>query len=119
MITGLLKRTSGSIFVAGQTIDQALSKRGSSPDSLWRLIGVTPQFDRVWGELTVEEHLTFYCQLRGIRNDNLPAMVRKIAEEVELDGDAFRTKAMGLSGGMRRRLAIGIALTAQPKILVL
>ncbi|KAJ3214066.1 hypothetical protein HDU67_002110 [Dinochytrium kinnereticum] len=118
MITGLLQRTSGSISIGGKDIDAARSERGGS-NSLWRLIGVTPQFDTVWSELTVEEHLTFYCRLRGVPARSLTAMVRRIAEDVELDGDALRTKAGGLSGGMKRRLSIGIALTANPKILVL
>ncbi|KAJ3112783.1 hypothetical protein HDU96_004162 [Phlyctochytrium bullatum] len=118
MITGLLERTSGEILVDGRDIDVARSNRGG-PDSLWRLIGVTPQFDTVWNELTVEEHLAFYCRLRGVPKKYLTAMVRRIAEDVELDGDAFKTKAGGLSGGMKRRLSIGIALTANPKILVL
>jgi ABC-type multidrug transport system ATPase subunit len=38
---------------------------------------------------------------------------------MELDGDAFKQKASTLSGGMRRRLSIGIALIADPKVLFL
>lgn len=29
-------------------------------------IGVCPQFDLLWPELTVEEHLLFYARLKGI-----------------------------------------------------
>ncbi|KAI8850522.1 P-loop containing nucleoside triphosphate hydrolase protein, partial [Chytridium lagenaria] len=118
MITGLLERTSGSIVIGGKDMDVARAQRGGS-NSLWRVVGVTPQFDTVWPELTVEEHLTFYCRLPWAARKELAGMVRRIAEDIELDGDAFRTKASGLSGGMRRRLSIGISLTADPKILVL
>ena len=69
--------------------------------------------------MTVEEHLYFYCRLRGVPRASLANMVRRIAEDVELDGDAFRQRAGGLSGGMKRRLSIGISLTADPRILVL
>ncbi|KAJ3095341.1 hypothetical protein HDU97_007031, partial [Phlyctochytrium planicorne] len=118
ILTGLLQRTSGSVTIAGVNIDDARSNRGGV-DSLWRLIGITPQFDTVWNEMTVEEHLRFYCRLRGVGKAMLTATVRRIAEDIELDGDAFKSLAKDLSGGMRRRLSIGIALTANPKILVL
>lgn len=69
--------------------------------------------------MTVEEHLRFYCRLRGVCKQAITGMVHKIAEDVELDGDALRQRAVQLNGGMRRRLSIGIALTADPKILIL
>ncbi|ORY44747.1 hypothetical protein BCR33DRAFT_765803 [Rhizoclosmatium globosum] len=112
MMTGLLKRSGGDIVVAGHSIQEdKISKT--------RDIGITPQFDTVWPELTVEETLSFYCSLRGVKSLDAKGMVRSIAESIELDGDAFKQKASQLSGGMRRRLSIGIALTANPKILVL
>ena len=95
-----------------------MSSKGRNA-GLWKYVGVTPQFDTVWPEMTVEEHLYFYCRLRGIVRSSLANMVRRIAEDIELDGDAFRQKAGGLSGGMKRRLSIGISLTANPRILVL
>ncbi|TPX73305.1 hypothetical protein CcCBS67573_g05432 [Chytriomyces confervae] len=112
MMTGLLKRTSGSIVIAGESV--APNKNARTDE-----IGVTPQFDTVWPDMTVEEHLKFYCRLRGVPKKAITGMVRSIAESIELDGDAFKQNASGLSGGMRRRLSIGIALTANPKILVL
>ncbi|KAJ3125721.1 hypothetical protein HK100_010631 [Physocladia obscura] len=112
MMTGLLKRTSGSIVVGGKAV---LGNKNPKVDD----IGVTPQFDTVWPDMTVEEHLKFYCRLHGIPRTAITGVVRSIAESIELDGDAFKQNAVGLSGGMRRRLSIGIALTGNPKILVL
>ncbi|KAI9346576.1 hypothetical protein BDR26DRAFT_834771 [Obelidium mucronatum] len=112
MITGLLKRTSGDIVIGGHCIQENQTAKKSQ-------IGVTPQFDTVWPTMTVEEHLIFYCRLRGVSKRGMPGMVRSIAESIELDGDPFKKPASELSGGMKRRLSIGIALTGNPKIVVL
>ena len=49
----------------------------------------------------------------------LPGEVQRIAETVNLDGDPFNMPATNLSGGMQRRLSIGIALIGNPKIVFL
>ncbi|KAJ3089924.1 hypothetical protein HK102_005148 [Quaeritorhiza haematococci] len=112
MLTGLLKPTSGTVMISGRSLEELKGE-------LWRVVGVTPQFDTVWKDLTVEEHLQFYSRLRGASGAETKGWCRRIAEEVGLDGDALRMNASQLSGGMRRRLSIGIALTASPRILVL
>ncbi|KAJ3393680.1 translational elongation factor EF-1 alpha [Lobulomyces angularis] len=109
--TGLASPTNGVIEVAGQDI--------KTVKELWRLIGLCPQFDTVWADLTIEQHLLFYCRLRGIPKNKIRGTVRKIAEDVGLDGDPFNQLASQMSGGMRRRLSIAIAMTASPSILVL
>ncbi|KAI8811974.1 P-loop containing nucleoside triphosphate hydrolase protein [Cladochytrium replicatum] len=111
MITGLLRPTSGTIYVAGQRMEDFGINTG-------RVVGTCPQFDRVWSSMTIEEHLQFYSRLRGIPAKHLKSRVRRIAEEVGLDGDPFQMMADHLSGGMKRRLSIGIALTGSPAILV-
>ena len=59
MLTGLFPPTSGSIIING--IDQL-----KNINSLKRNIGVCPQHDILFEELTVREHLTFFARLKVI-----------------------------------------------------
>lgn len=83
------------------------------------ILGVCPQFDTVWGELTVEEHLTLYARLKGVSSADQRGLVQSVAESIQLDGDPFRQPASQLSGGMLRRLSLGIALIADPQVVLL
>ena len=58
MITGIFKPTKGDAFVAGHGIRNNI-------DKVHLEMGVCPQFDILWPQLTVEEHLYFYTRLRG------------------------------------------------------
>lgn len=84
-----------------------------------KVLGMCPQFDWVWEELTVEDHLLLYVRLKGALRKAEHALVQKIAEAVELDGDALGTTAGALSGGMRRRLSLAIALCGDPRVIFL
>ncbi|KAI9359291.1 hypothetical protein DFJ73DRAFT_903716 [Zopfochytrium polystomum] len=124
MVTGLMESSNGSIFIDGDEVGKKTGLSVNRSTDASHLIGITPQFDLVWPDLTVEEHLSFFCRLAAgtqpIRSRrDLATVVRRIAEDVELAGDAFKTRASALSGGMRRRLAIGISLCGDPRILVL
>jgi ABC-type multidrug transport system ATPase subunit len=81
-------------------------------------IGVCPQFDVLWDDLSVEEHLLFYARLKGIGPDQEKAMTEKAMIDVQLikERDSL-TKQLPL--GMKRRLSIAIALVADPKIVFL
>jgi ABC-type multidrug transport system ATPase subunit len=82
-----------------------------------KTIGVCPQHDILYPTLTVWEHLLFACRMRGAKNPATAA--RKLAVSMDLDGDALYTRSAALSGGMKRRLSIGMALAGEPVALFL
>ena len=112
ILSGILSPTTGDVFVAGEDIQNNVS-------NIYRLVGVCPQFDIVWAEMSVEEHLSFQARQRGVPWNRVRAEVQRVAIQVGLDGDSFRSAASQLSGGQRRRLSIGMALVADPPILIL
>ena len=75
-----------------------------------------PQFDTVWHDLTVQQHLEFYSRVKGIESSAAHIAARSVAMKVGLDGDPYGKLASSLSGGMRRRLSIAIALIGNPDI---
>ena len=121
----------GTIFFSGKTtLISALSghitpKRGGaiylagdnvvvSPDIIHSMVGVCPQQDIVWNELNVQQHLSFQAQQRGVPSHEINAEIQRVAVLVNLDGDALLTPASQLSGGMKRRLSIGMCIIGDP-----
>ncbi|KAI6784863.1 ABC transporter A family member-like protein [Emericellopsis cladophorae] len=78
-------------------------------------LGVCPQFDAL-DNMTVLEHLRHYAHLRGI--SNVERQVQAVVRAVGLE--AFQhTLAPHLSGGNKRKLSLGIALTGNPSVILL
>lgn len=80
-------------------------------------MGICPQFDLLWSELTVRQHIEFYARLRGISN-NLNDIVIETLNNVKLL-DKANIISSKLSGGMKRRLSIANSIVGSPKILLL
>lgn len=59
MLTGMYRPSAGNAWVAGFGIKDQL-------EVVQLQIGVCPQFDLLWNDLTVEEHLLFFARLKGI-----------------------------------------------------
>lgn len=111
MLTGLFPPTSGTALVAGYDIRTEIDKVHLS-------MGLCPQFDVIWSDLTVEEHLLFYCRLKGVETSQESSHVNRIMKDVGLH-TAKDKLASDLSGGMKRRLSIAIALVGHSKIVLL
>ena len=113
ILTGLVKPDSGKAWIGGASILNELPK-------VYKSIGVCPQFDLFWEDLTVEEHLLFYLRLKGSKHD-LPSEeeeVLRVCTDVELREHRHKL-AKALSGGMKRRLSLAIALIGNPDAIFL
>lgn len=82
-------------------------------------MGVCPQFDVLYAELSALEHLRFYGALRGLSGAALDAEVTWLAAHLDLGGAHASKPAGDLSGGNRRKLSVAIALIGSPAVLVL
>ena len=111
MICGLLRPDEGSVTVAGEPITTT-STRGRAA------IGLVPQDLAIYPDLTGEENLKFFGRLYGMTGAPLAS---RVGEVLELVGLAERKDdhSKEYSGGMKRRLNIGIGLLHKPQLLVL
>ena len=111
MIAGLLERQAGEVSVAGRPMTtRAVHAKAA--------IGYVPQDLAIYPDLSARENLIFFARLYGLA----PRDVQRRSDEVlEVIGLADRAEDLTktYSGGMKRRLNIGIALLHQPKLLIL
>ncbi|KAG0057842.1 hypothetical protein BGZ83_000029 [Gryganskiella cystojenkinii] len=111
LLTGLYSPTSGTAHVAGANIRTDMALVHSK-------IGVCPQHDILWGDLTVADHLLFYSRLRGIPPSLEQQAVTYAIASVSLT--KFRDRQVkGLSGGEKRRVSIAISLLGDNKVIFL
>jgi ABC-2 type transport system ATP-binding protein len=111
MICGLLRRDGGSVTVDGKPLDtNATDAKGA--------IGYVPQDLAIYPDLTGRENLAFFGRLYGIPRDSLKRRIEEVLEVIGLV-DRADDATDAYSGGMKRRLNIGIGLLHRPKLLVL
>jgi len=111
IVSCLLEATGGEVRLLGRPLV-------ASDREVRRLIGVVPQELAVYGELTARENLHFFGELYGVRGAELRRRVERILAAIGLEdraGDRVRT----FSGGMKRRLNLGVALVHGPRLLLL
>jgi ABC-2 type transport system ATP-binding protein len=82
------------------------------------IIGVVPQENSFYDELTVNENLTFFGSLYRIKPIEIKKRSHKILTLLRLD-EKSDTRANNLSGGMKTRLNIACALIHKPEVLIL
>mmetsp|Transcript_127102 Transcript_127102/g.219925 ORF Transcript_127102/g.219925 Transcript_127102/m.219925 type:complete len:1825 (-) Transcript_127102:346-5820(-) len=109
MLIGLFKSTFGDAFMCGQSVN-------TSTGATQQLVGICPQHDILWDELTARQHLKIFGDFRAI--PNIEKEIDIALDQVALShagNDATRT----YSGGMKRRLSVAISNIGNPKIILL
>jgi ABC-2 type transport system ATP-binding protein len=111
MICGLLHRDGGEVLVAGRPVDIGATDAKAA-------IGYVPQDLAIYPDLTARENLRFFGRLQRLRGKELDRRVDEVLAVIDL-ADRAGERTEGFSGGMKRRLNIGIGLLHRPKLLVL
>jgi ABC-2 type transport system ATP-binding protein len=111
MISGLLEGDAGEVSVNGNQITtRSVAGKGD--------IGLVPQDLAIYPDLTAKENLSFFGRLYGLGGEDLNSRVGEVLEVVGLD-DRADDVTKEYSGGMKRRLNIGIGLLHKPRLLIL
>lgn len=108
-ICGLLEPDSGELRILGSKLER------------WQIpfaLGVVPQDIALYDMLTARGNLELFGKLRGITGRDLDARVEHVLGRIGL-ADRAKSRVSTFSGGMKRRLNLGVALLAEPRLLLL
>merc|ERR1711998_696195 len=76
------------------------------------------QDNSLWDLLSVDGHLKLFARLRGVPEDQLMEIVEGVVDQLELTPHRYKL-AGRLSGGMKRKLCVAIALIGDPEVCLL
>ena len=111
ILTTLLRKTSGSVTVAGHDIH-------TGAPAIRKIIGVQSQETTVDGDLTGRENVILQGHFQQIESAKLKKRVNELLQLVGLESAADK-RARNYSSGMKKRLDLATALIHEPKILFL
>lgn len=111
LLCGALGPDQGEIVVAGYDVVRQTELARTQ-------IGYLPQRFSLYEELTVIENLRFFAEVRGLKTEDWKPRCLEILQFVGLADFADRW-AGKLSGGMKQKLGLAVALVHQPKVLLL
>ncbi|MFC7292582.1 ABC transporter ATP-binding protein [Hirschia litorea] len=111
LLTGMNKRQTGSILIDNEPADQAGKKLKS-------ISAIAPQDLAFYPRLTVHENLLFFAGTYALKADLRKERIDFAIEVCDLDAH-LTSRAETLSGGLKRRLNLAIALLNAPEILYL
>lgn len=108
MISGLVEPTSGDARIGGYSIrTQAIQAK--------RLLGVIPQEIALYQELSARRNLEFFGRMYGLSGRELGQRVDEVLEFIDLK-DRQHDRVDTFSGGMKRRVNIGVGLLHRPQL---
>ena len=124
MLTGVHLPTSGTAKIFGLDL---LNDR----ELIQPLMGVCPQHDILWEELSAWQHLEIFADLKGVSDSERKDTIIQKLQEVNLlkvrapfvlcrkndDPQVARNRVSTFSGGMKRRLSVAICSICDPHIL--
>ncbi|MFC2113390.1 ABC transporter ATP-binding protein [Bacteroidota bacterium] len=108
MMCGLLKPSSGEVYVNGLKIQEG---------SIHSRVGICPQHIVLWNKLTCYEQLVFMARMYDVKGDVARGRADTLISRIGLS-EKRNKMASTLSGGMKRRMNVIMALVHDPEIVV-
>jgi len=109
MLSCLLQPDEGDALVMGHSIREDATGVKS-------VLGVVPQEIAIYEDLTARENLTFWGKMYGLRGATLKKRVSEVLDVISL-GERANDRVSKYSGGMKRRVNIGVALLHKPQVI--
>lgn len=111
MIATLLNPSSGVIYYNGNNIVK-------SPRSIQKKLGYVPQEIALYPTLSGIENLEFFGRAYGLKGKELKNRINEVSKIIGIK-ERLKDKVEKYSGGMKRRINIGVALLHQPKLVIM
>ena len=111
MMSTLIQPTSGNVLLQHKSVIK-------NPAALRNVLGVVPQEIALYDELTAYENLEFFGKIYKLPNKKLQERISKVLTQIGLENE-LRKPVKHFSGGMKRRLNIGVSLLHEPEYLIM
>lgn len=112
MIATLIRPDGGTILYNGEDIV-------SNPRAIRSRMGFVPQDIALYETLSGMDNLRFWGKEYGVEASGLDAAIERVCRIISFDRDMLKKRVSEYSGGMKRRLNIGVALLHEPELVVL
>jgi ABC-2 type transport system ATP-binding protein len=109
MLSTLFVPTSGEATIGGHSVTKETM-------TVRDMIGVVPQELALYDDLTARENLVFWGQMYGLSGKALKTRVDEVLKQIGLT-DRAKNRVKTFSGGMKRRVNIGVGLLHKPRLL--
>jgi branched-chain amino acid transport system ATP-binding protein len=113
-ILGMVRPSAGEILLEGERIDGL-----TTPDIVARRLTMVPENRRLFAKMSVLENLEIGANLRRDEKDAVEGDIERVMTLFPRLKERIKQKAGTLSGGEQQMLAIGRALLADPKVLLM
>ena len=108
LFLGVYCPNNGKILYKGKKVDKKIKEK----------VGFASQENSFYPRLTVEENIAYFGSMYNLPVKEIKIRADRLLELMELES-ARKTRANNLSGGMKRRLDLAIALVHDPDVLIL
>ncbi|WLR43284.1 ABC transporter ATP-binding protein [Bacillus carboniphilus] len=111
MISTLIHPTDGDVRLNNESVIE-------HPQILRKKLGIVPQEIALYNELNARENLLFFGRIQGLSGKSLQEKIDEVLTLIGLD-NRQKDVVEKYSGGMKRRLNIGVALLHDPELLIM